>query len=332
MATSVEHHFVTETFLELVVELSASTLYGYKEADRGQFDFACLLDRDRSRHVNGQTLKGHADGIEKDLNTLLHADEDQIAIYLTSATTRNERRIHEVVERARKVIPDRVALLRLIRYPANFNADNEDERRFIKKYLREQVLSDLLLNVVFGRISRHDVTYAVNCSEVGRDIAVLHAISSRGFQGFLQDADLMTRLREQDRRYRSMGLKDLRRTLSDLSAAGMLSRAINTEFYRPTQRGRVFLAICSILAGTADITKELAFILDRLGLGSGTDRFEGEGPRVTSRHTPQNRREYLIFNLMKARDDLGVKPSSSYPTTDFEIEPEFLRHLEFIER
>lgn len=49
MAQSVEHEFVTNCFIEISNSLSRSKLYGYREADRGGFDFACVLTRNRSR-------------------------------------------------------------------------------------------------------------------------------------------------------------------------------------------------------------------------------------------------------------------------------------------
>src|SRR5262249_11827 len=151
-----EHKFVTTTFVDLVAEMSGSSLYAYREADRGLYDFACLLERDRSRHVVGQTLTHHADGIEKDLNTLLLAQDREVGVYLMSGTARNERRVNEVLERARRQLPDRVALVRLMRYPASLDLDEEADRTVLKNCLQSQVVGDLLLNVLFGRLSDHD--------------------------------------------------------------------------------------------------------------------------------------------------------------------------------
>ncbi|MET8041249.1 hypothetical protein ABZU25_10305 [Micromonospora sp. NPDC005215] len=329
---SPEHGFVTETFINFVAEYSASALYGYQEADRGELDFACLLDRDKSRHVIGQTLKSHADGIEKDLNTLLHANESDIGIYLVSAKTRHIRRVHEVIERARRVIPGRVAMLRVIQYPADFDINDDSERAFLREHLRKQVVDDLLLNVVFGRLSRHDVSYIVSSLEIGRDIAVLHTIATVGYSDFLRNSSLVQRLLQQPRA-KNYATKAIQSVISDLAAAGMISRAIDRTLYRVTQRGRVFLSLCSILHSRSPITTELAYILGRLGLGDGKSYFDGEGPRVTSRHTPQSRREYLLFNLSVAEEDFGIVPARQYSTEIPEGDKHWMADgVEFVER
>ncbi|WP_147403944.1 hypothetical protein [Nocardia panacis] len=44
---------MTDVFIETARELSRSEVFGYAEADRGLFDFACVLTRDNSRHLVG---------------------------------------------------------------------------------------------------------------------------------------------------------------------------------------------------------------------------------------------------------------------------------------
>ena len=62
MPRCAEHDFVTECFIGVAHEMSRSEVFGYKEADRGVFDFACVLTRDNSRNLIGYTLTHHAAG------------------------------------------------------------------------------------------------------------------------------------------------------------------------------------------------------------------------------------------------------------------------------
>ena len=86
---SAEHEFVGECFLKVAEEFSESQIYGYQEASRGVFDFACHLTQNLRRSVVGQTLQHHAAGIEKDLNTMLFDEEDSVPVYLFSDTARH---------------------------------------------------------------------------------------------------------------------------------------------------------------------------------------------------------------------------------------------------
>src|SRR5437879_4985859 len=185
MAESPEHKFVSSTFVRVVDQLSRSELFGYREADRGRFDFACVLQRDHSRQLVGQTLTRHAEGIEKDLNSLLFGDSSELPIYLYAQSTRNEARIREVLHEARLALPDRVALVRLYPYPPDFDADKESDRATVEECIRDRMVDDLLLNVLFGRLSATDVALFLNSTGIpGVSLAALEAIGLFGFFNF----------------------------------------------------------------------------------------------------------------------------------------------------
>lgn len=162
MAQSVEHEFVTNCFIEIANNLSRSKLYGYREADRGGFDFACVLTRDRSRALVGQTLTHHAEGIEKDINWLLFAEDAEIPVYLYSYSTRNESRVQEVLHRASRQLSHRTGLVRLFKYPADFDADRDEQRDLIYNLLRSQIVDDLVLNILFGNLATLDIDLFLN--------------------------------------------------------------------------------------------------------------------------------------------------------------------------
>jgi hypothetical protein len=69
VAEAPEHQFLSHKFLEVLAEFSQLKLYGYTEADRKKFDFACVLHRDWDRSLVGQTLWKHTEGIDKDIRT-----------------------------------------------------------------------------------------------------------------------------------------------------------------------------------------------------------------------------------------------------------------------
>ncbi len=254
---SEEHNYVTDLFVRYTRDMSHSELFGYAEADRGRFDFACVLTRDHSRQLVGQTLTRHAEGIDKDLASLLHEPEGELPVYLYSHEARNEGRVQEFLHNARRQLPDRVSLLRLFRYPV-FDADNESERELVARAIRDQIREDLLLNVLFGRLHATDIAMLLQGTGIpGLLIAVLDEIARNGFINFPALGRAL-----------DTNPTTLRARVSSLVAAGMLEQAAQASLFRATPRGRVLLKICALLLRDPMIDPELAFVLDRLDLGS----------------------------------------------------------------
>lgn len=254
---SEEHDYVTDTFVRCTRELSRSELFGYAEADRGRFDFACVLTRDHTRQLIGQTLTHHAAGIDKDLASLLHESDGELPVYLYPHEARSEGRVQEFLHHARGAIPHRVSLLRLFRYPV-FDADNESERALVTQTIRDQVREDLLLNVLFGRLNATDVGMLLQGTGIpGLLIAVLDEVARHGFFNFPALGRAL-----------DTNPTTLRPRVFSLVAAGMLDQAAQASLFRATQRGRVMLKVCSLLLRDRMIGPELAFVLDRLDLGS----------------------------------------------------------------
>lgn len=257
MARSDEHNYVTNVFIGCAHELSRSELFAYGEADRARFDFACVLTRDYSRQIIGQTLTHHAAGIDKDLASLLHEPNGELPVYLYPYEARNEGRVQEFLHNARVQLPDRVSLLRLFRYPV-FDADNDRERACVEAAIRHQICDDLLLNILFGRLHAADINLLLLGNERihGLRLALLNEIAMRGFR----DSRALERALYENR-------STLRPRLLSLVAAGMLEQSAGDWYFRVTQRGRVILRVCHLLMRDNVIGPELAFILDRLDLG-----------------------------------------------------------------
>lgn len=237
--------------------MSRSQVFGYAEADRGVFDFACTLTQDHSRNLVGQTLTHHAEGIDKDLASLLHDSDSHLPVYLYSNEARHVVRVQEFLHKARNQIPDRVGLLRHLRYPA-FNADNEVERAVVADEIKSQIVDDLLLNVTFGRLSATDIDLLLLHTGIpGLLIAVLDYIATRGFLNY---PDLAKALHMKD--------STVRPRVAALVTAGMLKQGVDSNYFQTTTRARVLLRISHLLATADSAGPELAYILNKLGLGS----------------------------------------------------------------
>ena len=260
--TSPEHEFVTQVFLECVEEMARSGIYSYTEADRGRFDFACLLDQHKERSIIGQTLRSHSSGIEKDLNWLLLGPDSSVPVYLYTDTTAHRSRIGEVVSNAQSRLCDRVSLLRL--YPFEpFDADDESQRSAVQSQLKEHVVDDLLLNVVFGQLDATDIAIYLNAAGMsGLMTSVLETIASDGFLNYRTLSKAI-----------GVSPSTIRPRIASLLAAGMIETVKHCSVYRPTHRGRVFLRIAHILSLPIRIDPQTQFILDRIGLPT---------PRLTS--------------------------------------------------
>jgi hypothetical protein len=305
MPRSDEHDFVTKTFIEYAHQMSRSELFGYGEADRGRFDFACVLTRDYSRQLVGQTLTHHAAGIDKDLASLLFEPGGELPIYLFSHEARNESRIQEFLRNARKQMPERVALLRLYRYPA-FDADKDEEREAVRSALRNQVLDDLVLNVLFGRLQASDIDILLQGTGIqGLLLAVLDQIALNGFFNFPELGRAL-----------SMNPSTIRPRVFSLFAAGMLDQMPGGSMFRVTTRARVLLRICHLILRDRLISPELEFVLQRLGIGSGGVAPAPQGlPELSSLgYSPFDKLIRLLSEAHAARQDFGARfPGVGYP-------------------
>lgn len=303
MAQSEEHRFVTSSFIDLVEGLSKSELFGYQEADRGGFDFACILERDRSRPLVGQTLTHHAEGIEKDLNWLLFAEDVEIPVYLYSDQAKNVTRIRDTLNRAKPTVPERTTLIRLYSYPSGFDADDQAQRDVVYDILRDQITDDLLMNVLFGRLTSTDIVMFLDATGISG--LLLAALESIALYGFTNYSGLAAGL--------GMASATVRSRVQSLWAAGMLLTAPSAALFRPTQRARIFLKICSLLKPEEETGPELAFILSRLGLSSerGPVRpYKSLEERIAEPgDTPLDRRRSLMLEVAEARNNFGVPVS-----------------------
>ncbi len=276
--------------------MSRSEVFGYAEADRGVFDFACTLTGDQSRNLVGQTLTHHAAGIDKDLASLLHDSDSHLPVYLYSNEARHVARVQEFLQKARGQLPDRVKLLRHLRYP-RFDADNEQERALVTEEIKSQIVEDLLLNVTFGRLSAADIDLLLlNTGMPGLLIAALDYIAMKGFVNY---PDLA----------KALGTKPgtVRPRVPALVAAGMLQQGIDANMFQTTTRARMLLRIGHLLMAGDTAGPELAYILNKLGMGSHTAIDTAEPPDLLGMpYGPAEKRIRLVTELHSARRTYGA--------------------------
>lgn len=260
MAESPEHEFLSQTFLEVVEELSRVRLYGLLEPDRRTFDFACVFQRDWSRPLVGQTLWKHSSGIDKDIRTLLATSDADVWAYIARDTVANRALLHEVVRDYRRTgYADQLFKLKLVWVPADFDADREHQREVVSTHLRDCVTTDILFNVVFGNLSSDDVRMFLSATGmIGLNLAVLHEIATRRFVNY---PDMARRL--------SVSAGPLRERVLNLLASGMIWQLQDGSMYFASLRGRVFLELIRRILeelSNEGFSPELRYVLSILKL------------------------------------------------------------------
>ncbi|MEH1910752.1 MAG: hypothetical protein V7L05_14835 [Nostoc sp.] len=183
MAESDEHRWLSRSFLEILESFSRLDLYSFTEADRKKFDFACLLQRDFIRPLVGQTLWKHTEGIDKDIRTLIAASDSDIWAYIARDNIRNRALFYEVIRDFQQTEHRRdLYKLKLFWIPENFEVGSAQSEQIISFYLRDQIVNDVLMNVVFGKLTASDVRFFLNNTGIpGLHLAVLYDIANYGF-------------------------------------------------------------------------------------------------------------------------------------------------------
>jgi DNA-binding Lrp family transcriptional regulator len=179
MAQSPEHVFLSESLLAVLQAFTATDLYGYREANRSRFDFACDLLRDWERGLVGQTLWAHSKGLDKDIRTLLTEQHAAIRVYVARDDMVHRKALHEALADYRGTpLAESLGSLRVLWITPDFDAEDEADRNLAFENLRDQVVEDLLFNVVFEKLVRSDVQAVANDSgRVGLLIALMGLVA-----------------------------------------------------------------------------------------------------------------------------------------------------------
>ncbi|MGA5727079.1 hypothetical protein ACPCI1_00365 [Streptomyces seoulensis] len=316
MSESDEHKFLSTKTLDVLEGMSHTGLYGYKEADRKKFDFTCDLVRDWSRLISGQTLWKHSEGIDKDLRILLSDEESKITLYVARDTTSNRRTVNEIVSDVkRSPMRDRLARLRPIWIPSDFDADKEEDRRTVTELLTERLTRDLLVSVILGGVSKRDIEAAgFQGGTPGLGLVVIESIAREGFVGM---PDLARRL--------SVSTTTVRNRVQILAAAGLLDQPNPMALaYRASIKGKVVLDICRSLVmavkSNTGLTPEFLYVLEVLGL-----RYVGESipmewlPEADGSFTPLTPEDLfkgLVTESLWATKNFGIDWGEPYFESD----------------
>jgi hypothetical protein len=299
MAEAPEHVFLSHRFIEVLSEFSRLKLYGYTEADRKRFDFACVLQRDWNRPLVGQTLWKHSEGIDKDVRTMLSDTDADIWAYVARDNVKNRATLHEVVRDFRYTkYRDELFRLRVIWIPEDFDADKEDDRVTVGDVLKASVVQDILFNVVFGNLSTDDIRFFLNATgRIGLNLAVLHHVA---IQGFVNYPDLSKRL--------EVSAGPLRERILNLVGSGLLWQVGGSSVYFVSLKGRVFLELLHRISTelrTGSFSGELHYILAKLGLhpilpNNGVLPWSGQSDE------PKARFARLVRQMADASEQWGI--------------------------
>ncbi|MGW4094057.1 hypothetical protein [Nocardia sp. NPDC004750] len=172
-----------------------------------------------------------------------------------------------------------------------FDADKDEERLFVAESIKSQIVDDLLLNVLFGRLSAMDIELFLNgCGIPGLLAATLEEIVMHGFLNFPALGKSL-----------GMSPSTLRPRVFLLVTAGMLEQGVNASYYRASPRARVFLRICHLLLRGGDVEADLRYILERLGLGSRQGISMASPDQILIRtNSPEDKLATLMFELNHA--------------------------------
>jgi hypothetical protein len=297
VAQNPEHQYLSQCVLDVLDDFTATALYGYREAERARFDFACELVRDWERALIGQTLWSHSRGIDKDLRTLIANEDAAIRVYVARDDVLHRRALHEAVHDYRATdLAERIGQLRVFWILSDFDADQESHRELARDSLREQVLSDLLSNVVFERLTRHDVHALANTTgRIGLLVGLLNLIAKS--DGKLNYAGMAAHL--------GVSPNSVRERFSLLRGLGLVDTPPRGLAPQVSPKGKVMIDLLAAIddAFSANhMTHELNAVLVRLECSPFVD-----APVTPPQLTQRAVFEQLWHSYLAARD-FGVRP------------------------
>ncbi|MGA3093682.1 MAG: hypothetical protein ABSD75_34295 [Terriglobales bacterium] len=231
---SAEHQAIAQAIDLALRGIEDSALVGVFESERRKFDYSCLLKRDLTRPLVAQVLWGHEEGLEKDIRTLLFDRESKLKLYVLKDKLGIRATLDDVLSsyRSHDDTRSRLAGLRLLFIPTDFDADSEKERTWLNDFVRMALLKDLGFAIIFGGMTRHVVmTFMNHQGPFGLKYAILLEISNNGL---VHTPTFKKRLG-----YSTTGT--IREVLTMLNATGLVRNWPSSVCYFPTIRGRLML-------------------------------------------------------------------------------------------
>src|SRR5882762_10248637 len=93
-----EHQCLAENIDNVLKQVSETSLLGILEADRKQFDYGCIIQRDFSRALVSQVLWKNPEGIEKDLRSLIFDSTAKLKLYVFKDSVKTRAKINEITQ------------------------------------------------------------------------------------------------------------------------------------------------------------------------------------------------------------------------------------------
>lgn len=296
MAESPEHQFLSNKFVEVVKDFARIKLYGYTEADRKKFDFACVFYRDWDRPLIGQTLWKHSEGVDKDIRSFLAEAESDIWAYVVRDNIKNRSLFHEVIQDYKKTAYNKnLFKLKVFWIPQDFDADNDYARETVGNILQSSIADDLLFNVIFGNLTATDIRIFLSDSGTyGLNLAVLYEIATNGFLNY---PNLSKRV--------GVSAGALREKVLRLVGSGFIWQVGRGSSYYVSLKGRVFLELLNRILeelqfAQSEQSYELIFVLNRLGLDVNTPTLDDTILLATPGWTPQTAFSLLLQTMRYA--------------------------------
>ena len=231
---SPEHQAISETIATVLSSLAGSALIGVFEGQRRTFDYSCLLKRDLGRPLVAQVLWQHDHGLEKDIRTLLLDKDSTLKLYAMRDSARMRATLDDVLTSYRNdpELRQRLRGLKIFFVPGDFDADKEDQRRWLQRHLAETFMHDISFALLFGGVTKHALqVFLAHNGPFGLKYAILDEIIKNGlvhmptFKGRLG--------------YKTDG--PIREALAMLNAAGLTRNWTSSICHFPSIRGRFVL-------------------------------------------------------------------------------------------
>ena len=231
---SPEHQAIAEAIDQAVQSTAGSGLIGVFEAQRRTFDYACLTKRDLARPLVAQVLWKHDEGLDKDIRTLLLDEQALIKVLAIQDRIRARATLDDILRsyRTHPELNRRLRGLKIFFIPAEFDADEEKQRDWLREHLRRSFSEDIAFAILFGGFTRRvfEVFMAHN-GPFGLKYAVLDEIVKNG----------QTHMPTFKERLGYSTSGPIREALTMLNATGLTQSWASSNCYFPTIRGRFLL-------------------------------------------------------------------------------------------
>lgn len=225
---------------------------------------------------------------------LLTTENADIWAYVLKDSIRTRSTLYEIVQDYKHTkYRDFLFKLKVFWIPNDFDADKEAGRNTVARILKNSIVDDLLFNVVFGNLTLHDFSYFFRgfSGFIGLQIAILNHVALKGVGNYVQVSEALgvskSPIRERTGQLQAKGFITGTGILSHISLKGRVLLSIIKKFLTEYEKG--------------EFSKELLFILSKLGQGVEVEETNGTKEIKLSRDL-----ERLIRDYRAAKDFMNL--------------------------